>query len=135
MNTPILQLLDNAASGLLFISESDAPLLPFFWPSDNPHLTPQHFAQMLAQLNRNDQNANIETVTLQHFFRNATQEEEWHDAEEAARAQQFRALVKTLEDTLQNVQVFRVGEIAIDVFIIGETEGGFAGLQTKVVET
>jgi hypothetical protein len=53
-----------------------------------------------------------------------------------AEAQRFGQLVQTLKENLSDVKVFQVGRgPETDVFIVGTTEGGWAGLRTKVVET
>ena len=45
-------------------------------------------------------------------------------------------LVETLKSHLSDIQVYRLGERSIDVYIAGKTsEGDLAGLSTKVVET
>ena len=77
----------------------------------------------------------VKTLKLESFFRPATTEETWHNAEEKARVQQFQALVKAIENILEKVQVFRIGTTAMDVYIIGKADGGFAGLKTRIVET
>jgi len=129
--------LRQAATGLLFPSETDAPLEPFFWPDavkpngENEALT----AEGLATLAGVPLDTPIKTVKLESFFRPALKEEEWHNAEERAQAAKFQGLVKTLKATLTDVKVFRVGETSIDVYIVGKVEGGFAGLRTTVVET
>jgi hypothetical protein len=43
--------------------------------------------------------------------------------------------VKTIKETLQDVQVFQIGKPEADVSIVGRTDSGWAGLKTKVVET
>lgn len=129
---PVIDTLQKATEGLLFVSETDAPLQPFFWPdvgttSPTPELV-AHAANLPAA-------ASIKSVRLDTFFRPATTEEEWHNEEEKAQVQRFKDLVKTLKETLDNMKVFRVGETSIDVYIVGRVEGGYAGLKTKVVET
>jgi hypothetical protein len=47
----------------------------------------------------------------------------------------FQELVETLKTTLDDVKVFRVGETRIDVYVVGKSKGGYAGLKTLVVET
>jgi hypothetical protein len=66
----------------------------------------------------------------------ATQEEDWHDEEERETAKHFQNLVSILKQNLSQLQVYRVGSIEIDVYIVGVTDGGgLAGLSTKLVET
>jgi hypothetical protein len=55
--------------------------------------------------------------------------------EERAQVTRFQELVKTLKDALDDVNVFRVGETRIHVYVVGKVEGGYAGLKTLVVET
>ena len=57
------------------------------------------------------------------------------DEEETALVQRFQELVKAIKSHLKDVKVFRIGETHIDVYIVGQTEGGYAGLKTRVVET
>lgn len=78
----------------------------------------------------------IEETTLEKFFYRPTKIEDWFGDEETETAQKFSALQKVIESNLQNVKVFRVGEISIDVYIVGvDADGNFAGLKTTVIET
>ncbi len=126
-----LEKIAAAAQDLLFISETDAPLTPFFWPAPSEEITPE-FVKKQANL---PAEAEISRQTLAKFFEAATTEEDWMNEDEKAEVQRFQNLQTTLEQTLQNITVFRAGETNITVFIIGQTEGGLAGLQTNVVET
>ncbi len=129
---PVIETLKQAADGLLFPSETDAPLEPFFWPHENnSKLTPE----TLASLADVAADAPIKSVKLETFFRPATKAEEWHNEEERAQVARFRELVTTLKDTLDDVNVFRVGSTRIDVYVVGKVEGGYAGLKTLIVET
>ena len=75
-------------------------------------------------------------LAVDGFFAIATQEEDWHDEEERETAKRFQNLVRILKQNLSQLQVYRVGSIEIDVYIIGMTPGGdWAGLSTQVVET
>jgi hypothetical protein len=128
----ILTTLREARAGLLFPSETDAPLEPFFWPAPNPApLT----AQALPPFAGVAADAPIKVVKLAAFFRPATYEEEWMNAEERVEVQRFQELVKTLQSILEDVNVFKIGTTDITVFIVGQVEGGYAGLKTHVVET
>jgi hypothetical protein len=130
--TPELQPLCDAAEGLLMQSESDAPFTPCFWPDVKAgELSPERVRELAGA----SADAKVESVAVQSFFRNATAEEEWHNAEEAATVQQFKALVKTIKKTLRKSRVFCIGEATIDCYILGEVTGGVGGLKTRIVET
>ena len=78
----------------------------------------------------------VETVDLDYLFQNVAQEKEWHDEEQKQNVSKFKSLVETLKANLENLKVYRVGTIEIDVYIVGKTkQGELAGLATKVVET
>jgi hypothetical protein len=127
----ILEKLEAAAKDLLYISETDAPLEPFFWPVENEELTPE-FITRQAKL---PDGAPVSTQALDEFFEPVAIEEEWMNDGEVAEARRFQNLQTSLEGNLKDVKVFRFGETEIDVFIIGKADGGLAGVWTKVVET
>jgi len=77
----------------------------------------------------------LEILTVDELFAIATQEEDWHDEEERETVQRFQNLVSVLKQNLSQLQVYRVGRIEIDAYIVGMTDGGWAGLSTKLVET
>jgi D-tyrosyl-tRNA(Tyr) deacylase len=90
----------------------------------------------LLQLTNHPLHAPVELRTVDEFFAIATQEEYWHDEEEREIVQKFQNLVSVLKQNLSQLQVYRVGNTNIDVYIVGVTDGGgWAGLSTQVVET
>jgi len=116
---------------LLFLSESDAPFEVVHWPAQG-ELTPAK----LLQLTEHPLDAPIDVVSVDQFFEVATAEEDWHDQDERETAKRFQNLVRTLKQNLSQLQVYRVGSIDIDAYIVGVTPGGdWAGLATKLVET
>jgi hypothetical protein len=131
--TAIITALEQASKGLLFKSESDYPLEPFLWERKaDAKLTPQD----LLALKGYPPNTPVKTLTLARFFQPATKEEAWHNAEERKTVKQFQELVKTLQQHLSGITVFKVGNITMDIYIVGKTKtGDLAGLATKVVET
>jgi len=133
--SPIENALSQAAAGLVFTSETDAPLTPFFWPDAQASCSSAITSQDVARGARLPAEAHIEQQSLDEFFEPAVAEEDWQNEDERAEARKFQALVLALKQNLRELAVFRVGEISLDVYIVGRTEGGLAGLQTKVVET
>jgi len=130
-NSEILDQLKLASDSLLFMSESEYPLEVFLWEDAAP-ITPQ---KVIQQTNH-PQDTPIKIVQIDDFFQVATTEEDWHEEEEKATVKRFQALVQTLKENLSNLQVYRLGKIEIDVYVIGQTPSvDSIGLSTKVVET
>ena len=127
----LVEKLKVATEGLLYISETDAPLTSFFWPVEDESLSPE-LVKRRAQL---PADAEVSTQALGEFFEPVTTEEEWMNDEEKAEVQRFQNLQKTLEENLNDITVFRFGQTEMDVFIVGKTDDAFVGIRTKVVET
>ena len=113
---------------LLFPSESDYPLEPFIWESAT--LSPE---TILTRSHKPLDTA-IESITLEEFFAQVTADQDWYDDEDRAIAQRFRDLQAAIA-TLENVQVFKVGTVEIDVYIVGEIGPDLVGLKTTFIET
>ncbi|WP_055073865.1 nuclease A inhibitor family protein [Pseudanabaena sp. 'Roaring Creek'] len=124
----IFDRLSTLAKGLQFPSESEFPLEPFLWESTT--LLP---ANILHRANK-PAIAPIEAIALQEFFAPVTDEREWYDDDERAIAQRFRDLEMEIS-ALENVQVFKVGQVEIDVYIVGAIDLDLVGLKTTVIET
>ena len=113
------------------MSESDYPFEVFQWVGQEPNT-----AETLIKRTGHTPDTLVEVVQLDEFFRNATQEQDWHNDEEKETVKRYRQLVETLKTNLSDIQVFRLGTVEIDVYIIGQTPSGeLTGLSTKVVET
>ena len=124
----ITDLLSQLSKDLLFPSESDYPLEPFKWESAT--LTPE---TILARSLQPSDTA-IEATTLEDFFAPVVTDQDWFDDEDRAIAQRFRDLQAAIA-TLENVQVFKVGTVEIDVYIVGAIGSDLVGLKTQVIET
>lgn len=125
-----LRTLEAAARGLLFPSESDFPIEPFFYGDEEP--TPEGLldAQRLPPKTR------VEETTLAGFFEGLTEVAKDASDDERESAERFRSLMSVLEESLTDVRVYRVGEIDIEVFVIGRHPSGeWLGVRTNVVET
>ena len=120
--------LSQLADGLLFPSESEYPLEPFTWESTS--LTPE----TILERSQKPADSAIESITLEEFFAPVTTDEDWFDDEDREIAQRFRDLQAAIA-TLENVQVFRLGKIEIDVYIVGAIGPDLIGLKTTVIET
>lgn len=120
---PVLTELQAAVKGLLFPSETDAPLEAFAWPATGGGPPDEAAVRAAAKV---DQKTAVERVTLPELARTIPSE---------ARGD-FVPLFAALAHHLSGTAVFKVGAINIDVYIVGRTaDGRFAGVKTKVVET
>lgn len=130
-NSEILEQLKQASDGLLFMSESEYPFEVFLWEGVAP-VTPQK----VVQQTNHPQDTPIKIVGFDDFFQVATTVEDWHEEEEKATVKRFQTLVQTLKDNLRNLQVYRLGNIEVNIYVVGETPtGDLAGISTQVVET
>ena len=119
---PILKELKDAAKGLLFPSETDAPIVAFVWPGGDG---PPDEAAVRAN-GKVEEDAPVKQVTLADLARSIPEESRGA----------FLPLFGVLGHHLSGTAVFKVGEVEIDVFVVGRTaDGQYAGVKTQVVET
>ncbi|MEH2212933.1 nuclease A inhibitor family protein [Nostoc sp.] len=131
-NSEILDQLRTATNGLLMMNESEYPFEVFLWEDATPPATPE---KVIQQTNH-PQDTPIQIVGIDDFFQVATTEEDWHEEEEKATVKRFQTLVQELKKNLTNLQVYRLGNKEIDVYVVGQTPAvNLAGISTKVVET
>ena len=120
--------LQNAANGLLMMSESDYPFEYFVTVAKAVN------SSIALQLAAQPDGTTIEEITLDYLLRNMTDASVGSVSEEEAA--KFRKLVLVLKQELAGIKVYRVGQVQIDVFIVGTTaDGTIAGMRTKLIET
>ena len=120
--------LSTLAKDLLFPSESEFPLEPFVWESAT--LT----TETILERSQKPSDTAIESITLEDFFAPVVTDEDWFEDADREIAQWFRDLQAAIA-TLENVQVFKVGAVEIDVYIVGAIGPDLIGLKTTVIET
>ncbi len=119
----VLDMLQKASKGLLFVSETEAGFEPFLW-QDGSTLTRAH----LLHLTGSAEGTSVEEMSLDDFLRVVPEEDK----------AKFRKLTKVLQDQLSEVKVYKLGdEPEKQVYILGQTQEShqWAGLKTTVVET
>ena len=78
----------------------------------------------------------VQELSLQDFFKELTEGQDWHGDEEKAAVQKYRKLQEAVQANLSGAKVFKVGQRKADVYIVGKTdEGDWGGLKTTAVET
>jgi hypothetical protein len=129
----IIAALKNTSEGLLYMSESDYPFEVFLWSNQaKEDFTTDKLLQQIGC----PRDTPVELVDIDDFFDNPTSEKDWHDEAEKETVRKYRHLVEVLKRNLTDIKVYRVGEIEIDVYIVGKTQSGdLALMTTKVIET
>ena len=120
---PAVDALAKASKGLLFPSETDAPLEPFLWENAGDKLT----KDKVRQLGGAPKGAEVEETTLDDLPSAVPEEDR----------PQFDKLAAAVKQQLSGVKVYKVGdEPEKQVYVVGKTsDGQWAGLKTTVVET
>ena len=127
--TNTINLLKQTTDGLLMTSESEYPFKVFAWES-----APLNESTVLEKTGHS-QGIPVKLLGIDDFFRNSVSEEDWHEDEEKATVKKFQNLVNILKTNLTDLQVYKIGSKEIDVYILGNTPDGIAGVSTKVIET
>ena len=120
---PAVDALAKASKGLLFPSETDAPLEPFLWEDAGDKLTKDKVRQLAGA----PKGAAVEEMTLDDLLSTVPEEDR----------PQFDKLAAAIKQQLSGVKVYKVGdEPERQVYVVGKTsDGQWAGLKTTVVET
>lgn len=120
--------LELSATGLLMMSESEYPFE--YVGSDDTALSPA----LALKIAGKPEGTSLTTTTVDYLLRNLT--DPAIGAVSPAQTRQYQQLALTLKDSLQQLTVYRVGEVQVDILILGLTaEGKVAGLRTKLIET
>jgi Nuclease A inhibitor-like protein len=126
----IIDRLKQATKDLLWSSESDYPFEIVSWEL-GIELTPTDLFSNIY-----DTDLAIESITLTDLFEPVLAIEDWYEQAELALVDRYTNLLDSINTNLAEVQVFRVGEVEIDIYIIGKTPtGDIIGLKTLSVET
>jgi Nuclease A inhibitor-like protein len=126
----IIDRLTQATTDLLWSSESDCPWEIVTW-AQGTEITPiTLFGDLdVAELA-------IESMLLADLFAPVITVEDWYEEAELAIVDRYKALLATIEANLSAVQVFRIGEIEVAIYIVGKTPtGDIIGLKTHSIET
>lgn len=128
----LLDELEQLTAGLLFMSETDQPF-QVIDQGPQPEVTAEQLRQLTAGAGPSTP---VTTQSVAAFFRSAMAEPEWKQGAALETARRYQTLVRWLQANLTELQVYRVGEIDVTIYILGTSpEGRLLGLSTKVVET
>ncbi len=132
-NLEIFERLHEAAKGLLWMSESDYPFEALIWEFGEKILLDN---EVVLKITKHALDTPVKIIEFDTFFQGAVTDKDWHDSEEADTVKRYQELVRIMKQYLSDLKVYKVGEIEIDVYIIGKTNTGeYAGLATVSIET
>jgi hypothetical protein len=127
----ILQTLREATEGLLFMSEADYLFEIVNWDAMD-EITFDYLCRQAGTV----PNAPVQVVSLEKFFGMAMSEPKWKGEQELVIAKRYQALIRLLKENLDELKVYKIGEINIPVYVVGRSNSGnWLGLSTRVVET
>lgn len=130
-NDDLADRIREACCGLVYISETDAPI-EFFEGGVVKKLTKKTVSEQAGH----PSNSRAEESDFDKFFARLTRAEDWHPSERKADAKRFAKLKKILEEELTDLSVFKIGKIQLDIYAVGlDKDGRLIGIKTKAVET
>jgi hypothetical protein len=130
----LITIFNSASEGLYYISETDAEFQAFVWKTDQP--VENVSAENILKFAGEKPDAKVQEKTLDEFFKQPTEMKDWFGDEEKAQVEKYLKFKNLLATKLKNTKVFKVGEVQINIYIVGiDSEGNLAGVKTKAVET
>jgi putative acetyltransferase len=133
VNADLTERLGAAIANLEWQSEADYPFTLKVWePPCAKALTAEQFLVLVEA----PPESTIAEVDFSEFFAPAIQHQDWYAEDEVAIAQRYQQLVNILQTELTMLQVFKVGQQELDIYILGQTPSQqLIGLITKAIET
>src|SRR3954468_22807675 len=101
-----LAALQQAAAGVTYPSETDAPFVAFAWPDATGEVTPEEVRRRGKQM----PTAPTATQSVDDLFAPLLQQQDWFGEAEKADLAKYRALADAVKRLLTNPKVVRVGE-------------------------
>jgi len=123
--------LETVCRDLVFVSEIDSEVTPFF----GKQATSLNAEDLLAAATINNGRP-VFVIRFEDLFDKLTQEREWHTERQSKNARGFRALKLLLTTELSELIAFKVGEINVEYVLIGrDKEGCVSGVKMHAIET
>lgn len=125
----LLTQLKTLIRGLWLPSETEAPWTVPTWTLEKDD------ADSIRQALRREHNANVTQMPLEQLITQVKRRCQGYGDEGKAIAAQHQTLANFLQENCDHIQVFRVGEVTVDILIVGKIADGYVVLQTQSVET
>ncbi len=125
------QTLKSLTKDLIYVSETDAEIVPFVLGKAETVTV----EEMIRQTGEGP-NEPVAVVETEAFFARLTAIRDWFGPQETRRADRFKALKNYLDKELKDIKVFKVGKIRITIYVVGiDRHGRLSGVKTMAVET
>ncbi|AXE16342.1 nuclease [Runella rosea] len=133
IKTEVILEVTNLVKNLFYPSESDEPIEWFkFNANVKEGLTVSDLEFFLGY----PPSVKAEEIPTENFWEPLLAVEEWYGDEERAQVENFKSVKQLLETNLNHLKAFRVGQIEIDLYLVGQlNEKEWGGLKTLLVET
>ncbi|MFD2515591.1 nuclease A inhibitor family protein [Pontibacter locisalis] len=133
MNTEeIKKELMQASEGLQMLSETDETFEFYYHEKPDKPFD----EETVVEWDGKPGGTKVQVLTLEEFFRNMTNPHPDADQVQKQNAARFKQLQAKLKELLKDVKAYKVSDMTMPVYLIGQTENGdYAGLKTLVVET
>jgi len=126
------KIISGLTDGLIYTSETDSPIEPVSG-GKIPKVTIEN---IFDNLTRDERDRQVEETDFNAFFEKLVRPREWDRPEDTNRRRRFAVLRDALKESLTDIHVYRIGNVRIDIFIVGiDREGRLAGIKTRAVET
>jgi hypothetical protein len=120
---------DKLTDGLLYMSESDAPINYFELGKEGARKWPPATAAQFLEMIGEEPDTPVRETPPEKFF------EELSEGNEESEGR-VKALRKAMMTQMEDVRCYRVGEIEIEIYLLGKNDSDkVCGLQTLSVET
>ncbi|GAB3195743.1 hypothetical protein ABID22_001600 [Pontibacter aydingkolensis] len=122
----------KASDGLLMLSETDEAFEFYFHEKPDEPFT----AELVVEWDGKPAGTAVQVLAVEDFLHRMKNPHPDADATQKQNAERFKQLEAKLKEHLKNVKAYKISEISMPVYILGETDNGdYAGLKTLVVET
>jgi Nuclease A inhibitor-like protein len=128
----LLQQLQTLSKELLYPSESDYPL-EFF---DASQLFQERTVSTILQELGLDEQTKVVEQDVEAFFKPVTTIQDWFEEEEKTQVQAFGELKSLLELHSSDIQIFKIGETEVQVYLMAIVNAiDVIGMKTTVIES
>lgn len=129
--TTLSDRIEKACRGLVYISETDSEVEPFRGAKAAGTGTDDF--RYAAEIGSDIE---IESGDVYEFMERLSQKHEWHSGRDEQNAAGFRELFKLLKKELNDLRLYRVGRVSLQIYVVGiDKKGRMRGVRMRSVET